>query len=164
MTLSKMRVILLALLLAAMAMIPMVSAAQDQGRPVDSMKTVGDIPAPVPYANIYLYGPNTASINQEFNIYTSGQIGNSAGTYCQRFYIENLDTSTVDGVNYITTPTDWTPISHSWQKWSPLTLQEHFSSVWTVKLSQKGTYEVVASVFGAPVTISDQKRMIITVS
>lgn len=169
MTLGKTGVILLVLLLVAMTMIPMVSATQDQGISAGSRDTVteSDIPAPVPYANIYLYGPEKVSINEEVKIYTSGQIGNFAGTYVQRFYIKNLDTGSVDGVTYISTPAGWgkSPLSDkTWEIWKSLALQDRFTSSWTVKLTQKGSYEVVVSVVGAPVIVSDQTRLVYTIS
>ena len=170
----KLTVILLALLLAAMAMVPMVSAGDQSMSPIEEKASIDQsisnseklTVSPLPYANIAVYGPTTAQRNQQISLYTSGQIGNIVNLYYQKLYIQNLATGTSAGVQYISTPSGWSqnlPGGH-WSKMGYVIAYASFSSSWGVKFTQPGTYEVVASVVGGGTIPNAQSRMVISVS
>ena len=163
---TKLGVVLLALLLAAMAVVPCVSAG---GLPVHSAKEIhasqNQTPQDlVPYANIAVYGPGSAQRNQQVSLYTSGEIGNIVNFYFQKLYIQNLATGTADGVQYDSTPSGWTLNMGTWSKPGYVIGHDTFSSSWGVEFTQAGTYEVVASVVGVGTIPNAQSRSVITVS
>ena len=177
MNLRKSCIVLLALLLAAMVMIPMVSAAHDTIVPGDSRNIAtaasnedsirGNASARLdllPYATISAYGPGSAARNQQVSLYTSGEIGNIVNVYWQKFYIQNLNTGTLAGILYVSTPSDWTKTGDMYSKTGYVVLHDTFSSSWSVKFTQAGTYEVVASVVGAGTVPNAQSRFTISVS
>jgi hypothetical protein len=174
MNIPKTWIILLALLLAAMAMVPCVSAGDQLASSIKEQTSVNqDISnaeetadGPLPYANIAVYGTGSTQTYQPISLYTSGEIGNIVNIYYQKFYIQNLATGTDAGVQYISTPPGWSqnlPGGH-WSKAGYVIGHDTFSSSWSVQFTQSGTYEVVASVVGIGTIPSAQDRMVISVS
>lgn len=155
-----MRVLLMAMLLMSIAFVPAVCAQQVDNEINESVSTE----RLTPYATINAYGPSQADPDEEISIYTSGEIGNIINIYYQKFYIKNLDTNDATGVEYTSTPDDWTCIYGTWSKMDYVISHATFSSYWEVKLNQSGTYEVVASVVGMGTVPNDQDRFTITVS
>ena len=170
----KLTVVLLALLLAAVAMVPMVSAGDQSMSPIKEKTSIDQgisdadklSVSPLPYANIAVYGPSTAKKNQQISLYTSGQIGNIVNLYYQKLYIQNLASGTSAGVQYVSTPFGWSQNLQGghWSKMGYVIAYDSFSSSWGVKFTQTGTYEVVASVVGAVTIPNAQSRMVIYVS
>ncbi|MFA4849513.1 MAG: hypothetical protein WC626_07280 [Methanoregula sp.] len=177
MNLHKTGVILFVLLLTAMAMIPIASAANVQSIASasstekivssDNQDTKVNASATMdllPYATINAYGPGSAGIGQQVSIYTSGEIGNFLGPYWQKFYMQNLNTGTQAGIQYISVPSDWWKTGDMYSKTGFVTLHDTFSSAWTVQFNQAGTYEVVASVMGPGSYPQAQSRITVSVS
>ena len=167
MQLRKWSIILLALLLAAMAMVPMASAEVQSKSPITEKAIVNQSAAPaelLPYANIAVYGPSSAQRNQQVSLYTSGEIGNIVNAYYQKLYIQNLGTGTTAGVQYDSTPSGWTQNLGTWSKLGYVIAHDTFSSSWGVEFTQSGTYEVVASVVGVGTIPNAQSRIVISVS
>ena len=163
----KVGVVLLALLLAAMAMIPMVSAEGQTMPSVTEKINVNQSVEPMdllPYANIAVYGPSSTQTNQLVSIYTSGEIGNIVNQYFQKFYIQKLGTETGNEVLYVSTPSGWSQNFGTWSKSGYVIAHDNFNSAWGVEFTQPGTYEVVASVVGVGTVPSAQSRMVISVS
>ena len=162
----KFGVILLALLLAAMAMVPMVSAGGQSMSPVKEKTSVNQNMTPadlLPYATIAVYGPSSAQRNHQVSVYTSGEIGNMINIYYQKFYIQNLATGTTAGVRYDSTPSGWSQYMGTWSKAGYVLGHDTFSSSWGVEFTQSGMYEVVASVVGIGTVPNAQSRMVISV-
>jgi hypothetical protein len=159
-------VILFALLLAAMVIVPMVSAGEQSMPSVKETtsiyqnQTAKDL---TPYANIAVYGPGSAQRNQQVSLYTSGEIGNIVNIYYQKLYIQNLATGTTAGVQYDSTPSGWTQNLGTWSKGGYVIAHDTFSSSWGVEFTQPGTYEVVASVVGWGTVPTAQSRIVISV-
>jgi len=177
MKLRTISVVLLALLLVGMAMVPIVSAAQDVivpanlGNSATTLSNSDIVKANssakldlLPYASISAYGSSSAATNQQVSIYTSGEIGNIINVYWQKFYIQNLNTGTQAGIQYVSTPSDWTLTGNMYSKTGYVALHDTFSSSWSVRFTQAGTYEVVASVVGAGTVPNAQSRFTITVT
>ena len=163
---TKLGIILLAFLLAAMVMVPMVSAGGQTMSPVKEKIRVNQSANPAdltPYANIAVYGPGSAQRNQQVSLYTSGEIGNIVNIYYQKLYIQNLATGTTAGVQYDSTPSGWTQLMGTWSKAGYVIGHDTFSSAWGVEFTQSGTYEVVASVVGIGTIPNAQSRIVISV-
>ena len=162
----RLSVILLALLLAAMAMVPIVSAVGQSVPTVNEKTSINQNMTPadlLPYATIAVYGPSSAQRNQQISLYTSGEIGNIVNIYYQKLYIQNLATGTSEGVQYDSTPSGWSQSLGTWSKAGYVIAHDTFSSTWGVEFTQSGTYEVVASVVGIATVPSAQSRMVISV-
>ena len=69
--------------------------------------------------------------------------------YYQRLYIKDLSKGQVVTTCYVSTPSGWSQIiSGNWEKAAWVVGYDTFSSAWTVRFNQAGTYQVVASVDG----------------
>jgi hypothetical protein len=173
MELRKTGVFLLALLLAGMAIVPIVSAADNPSASltepfsrIDSNAANKTSTAVTPYADIAVYpSTNNAAIGQSVSVYTSGDIGNIVNYYYQRLYIKDLSTGLVVTTCYVSTPSGWSEvIPGNWEKAGWVVGYDTFSSAWTVRFNQAGAYQVVASVVGTALIPNAQSSTVIMVT
>ncbi len=159
--------VIIALIFVVMAIVPVVSAQEENGIPSSRTSGVQAISASiplVPYANIAIYGPGTASVNQKISIDVSGEVGNIVNGYYQKLYIQKLSSGNCDKVEYVSTQSGFNKVFCTWSTPSIVLAHDTFSSHWEVKLTEPGNYEVVASAVGLTTIPSAQSRLGIVVS